>query len=71
MIFYERAATPIGSSSIRAPSAHIILHLVDECIRWSTAVDTPTKNAGAIIETIQTDWLKLYGKPELMIWDGE
>ena len=70
-MFYECAATPLGSSSIRAPSEHIILHLVDGCIRWSTAVDIPTKNAEDIIEAIQIHWLKLDGKPELMIWDGE
>ena len=52
-------------------SDHIILHLVDECIRWSTALEIPTKNVAGINEAIHIHWLKLYGKPDLMIWDGE
>ena len=53
-MFYECVAMPIGSSSpFRAPTQHIILHMVDECIRWSVAVDIPTKNVGYIIEAIE------------------
>merc|ERR1712155_411918 len=71
-MFYECAATHVGSSSsIRAPSEHIILHMVDECIRWSVAVEIPTKNAEDIIDAINVHWFGIYGKPELMIWDGE
>ena len=31
----------------------------------------PTNKSEDIIEAIQIHWLRLYGKPELMIWDGE
>ena len=72
LIFYECAATPLGSSSsFRTPTQHIILHMVDECIRWSVAVEIPTKTVGDITEAIERYWLQLYGKPDLMIWDGE
>ena len=73
LMFYECAATPLGSasSSIRHPTNHIVLHIVDECIRWSVAVEIASKNPEDIIEALTTHWLKIFGKPELMIWDGE
>merc|ERR1711923_459505 len=73
LMFYECAATPLGSgsSSIRAPSNHIVLHMVGECIRWSTAVEIPSKTPEDIIEAIVLNWFQIYGKPELMIWGGE
>ena len=72
LLFYECAATPVGRSlAARPPTNHIVLHMVDECIRWSTTVEIPTKNVEDITEAIQVHWLKLYGAPSLMIWDGE
>ena len=73
LLFYECAATPLSSSSstIRQPTDHVILHAVDECTRWSVAVDIPDKTPEAIIDALTTHWLQLHGKPELMIWDGE
>ena len=35
------------------------------------AVEIPTKNADDIVDAIQIRWFGIYGKPELMIWDGE
>ena len=71
-MFYECAATPLGSnSSIRPPSDHIMLHIFDECIRWSTAVEIPVKTTEDIIDALQIHRLKLYGAIVRMIWDGE
>ena len=30
-----------------------------------------TKHVEDIVEAIQLHWLKIYGQPSLMIWDGE
>ena len=78
-MFYECAATPLGQPAgpsvpagpIRAPTDHIVLHLVDECIRWSVAVCIRSKTPEDIIEGIVMHWLKIFGAPEMMIWDGE
>ena len=45
--------------------------MVDECIRWSVAIEIAGKTPEDIIDAIVTHWFKVYGKPELMIWDGE
>ena len=71
LLFSECAATSMGSSSLRAPTDHIVLHMVDECIRWSVAVEIASKSVEDMIDAIQLHWLKIYGKPDLMIWDGE
>ena len=74
LMFYECAATPLGgnaSSSVRPPPNHIVLHIVDECIRWSVAIEIAGNTPEDIIDAIVTHWFKVYGKPELMIWDGE
>ena len=72
-MFYEFVATPLGgsSSSTRQPPNHIVLHIVVDCIRWSTAVEILSKTPEEIIDALVIHWIKLYGKPELMIWDGE
>ena len=79
LLFYECAATPLGQPAgpsvpagpIRAPTDHIVLHLVDECIRWSVAVCIRSKTPEDTIEGIVMHWLKIFGAPEMMIWDGE
>ena len=55
----------------RQPADHIVLHIVDECIRWSTAVEIPDKHPEAIIDALTTHWCQLHGEPELMLWGGE
>ena len=49
----------------------ILFCILDEHIRWSTAVEIPGKTPEDIIEAIVLNWFQIYGKPELMIWDGE
>ena len=72
ILFYECVATPLGQRLVARPhSNHIVLHMMDECIQWSTVVEIPTKNVEDIIEAIQIHWLKLFGKLDMMIWDGE
>merc|ERR1712155_262884 len=70
LLFYECAATPVGGA-IRQPTDHIILHIVDECTRWSVAVAIMDKTPESIIDAPTTHWIQLHGKPELMILDGE
>ena len=70
LLFYECAATPLGSD-LRRPTDHITLHIIDERIRWSAAVEIADKTPENIIDAIMTHWIQLYGPPELMIWDGE
>ena len=60
LLFYECAATPVGRSlAARPPTNHIVLHMVDECIRWSTTVEIPTKNVEDITEAIQVHCLQI------------
>ena len=54
----------------RQPTDHIILHIVDECTRWSVAVAILDKTPESIIDAVTTHWLQLHGTPSMMIWDG-
>ena len=71
MLFYECAVFPLGSSSssIRPPPDHIILRIVDECIRWSVVVETIIKRPEDITVDIMSHWVKIYDKLEMLIWD--
>ena len=70
LLFYECASTPLGSD-IRQPTDHIVLHVIDECIRWSVAVAIAEKTPDTIIDALMTHWIQVYGPPAIMIWDGE
>ena len=69
LLFYECAATPLGSSSstLQQPTDHVILHVVDVCARWYVAVDIADKTPEVIIDALTAHCLQLHGKPELMI----
>ena len=76
LMFYVGAATQLGSDSsgidaIRQHTVHIILRMVDECMRWSIAVDISGNSLGGTIDGIILSWCTPYGKPETMIWRGE
>ena len=57
--------------SIRQPSEHIILHTVDERIRWSVAVEVSSNTPEDTVDDLMIIWVKIYGKPEMMTWGGE
>ena len=50
---------------------YIILHLICECIRFTVAEEIPDKTTETILAYITSRWIRVYGPPELMIWDGE
>ena len=50
---------------------HVILHLIDECIKWTVAVKIANKETTTIIDAMTTHWIRHYGAPDLLIWDGE
>ena len=52
-------------------SDYIILHLVDECIRWTVAVVVSDKETQTILEATTAHWIQQFEAPELLIWDGE
>ena len=55
----------------QTPQDYIILHLVDECIRWTVAEELAGKDHNTILEAVTCRWIQQYGAPEMMIWDGE
>ena len=55
----------------QTPQDYIILHLIDECIRWTVAAEIASKDANTLLDAITTHWIQHYGAPEMMIWDGE
>ena len=55
----------------QTPQDYIILHLIDECIRWTVAEEVANKDATTLLEAITTKWIQQYGAPDMMIWDGE
>ena len=68
LMFCECAATHFfggggssGMSTIRQQSDHIILHLVDERIRWSVAVEISSNTPEDTADTIMTFRINTYG----------
>ena len=55
----------------RQLQSYIILHMVDECIRWSRAILVDSKEVKDIVAGMTSAWLSLHGPPSQMIWDGE
>ena len=37
---------------------HIVIHLLDSCIRWSQAEIVPTKESGDVLEGITLLWIR-------------
>ena len=50
---------------------HVILHLIDECIKWTVAVIVNDKETCTILEAMPEYWVRQFGAPEVLIWDGE
>ena len=49
----------------------MVLHFIDECIRWHAAVIIPKKDAKTLIEEITHLWLMPYGSPKYIVFDCE
>ena len=49
----------------------VMLHLIDECTRWTVAVLIPNQEQSTVMEAMKKHWFKLYGYPESIISDQE
>ena len=50
---------------------HVILHMIDRCIRWSVAVSIPDRTPDSILNGIRDGWINQYGAPAELISDQE
>ena len=51
--------------------SHIILHLIDTHIRWTSTTLLEDRNASTIIKAITRSWLRLYGPMTALVSDQE
>ena len=49
----------------------VIIHLIDECIRWSVAEQIDDREEDTLIEAITLQWIRPFGPPQVLIMDGE
>lgn len=50
---------------------HIILHMIDCCIRWSAGVSVPDKQATTLMNAMDKLWFRVFGSPQELIGDRE
>ena len=50
---------------------HVVLHLIDECIRWSAAEKIADRTTESIMKGIQQSWMQHFGPPVELISDQE
>ena len=48
---------------------HVILHMIDRCIRWSVAVKLPDRTTDSILDGIRSGWINQYGCPGCLIYE--
>ena len=48
-----------------------ILHLIDEAIRWSVAVQINSRTTEDILEELHVRWVAIFGAPKVIITDQE
>ena len=53
------------------PQCHILLHMVDECIKWTVAVKVESKSAEELLTAMTVHWIQPFGPPTMLVWDGE
>ena len=63
MFYADEYSTPV--------SQHILLHMIDECIKWSEVHETPTKQPHDLLAIMTDQWFRRFGAPDMLIWDGE
>jgi len=51
--------------------SHIILHLVDSCIKWSSAGIMPSRSTADLLSTIGRIWISLFGPMQTLVFDHE
>ena len=49
----------------------VILHVVDECIRWTVAVLLKDRSTEEVMEGLVCSWFQPFGPPDMVICDGE
>ena len=49
----------------------IILHVIDECTRWTTAAALANRETATVLTALKTHWFMLYGAPQAIISDQE
>ena len=49
----------------------VILHALDECTRWSSAVTIPSKRTADVLSALISSWFRLFGPPTVLIADHE
>jgi hypothetical protein len=52
-------------------SNYIILHMICECIKWTVAEIVESKEPKSLLPAMTMRWIKLFGAPDVLIWDGE
>ena len=50
---------------------HVVLHLIDESIRWTTTALLADRQAATLIETITNVWLRIFGPMQCLVSDQE
>lgn len=50
---------------------HVILHMIDECTRWTVTALVPDQEQATIMEAMKKIWFKLYDYPSTLISDQE
>ena len=50
---------------------HVVLHMIDRCIRWSVAVKIPDRSTPSLLNGIRDGWINQYGSPNELISDQE
>ena len=51
--------------------AHVVLHMIDRCIRWSVAITIPDRSTQSLLNGIRDGWINRYGSPNELISDQE
>jgi hypothetical protein len=50
---------------------HVVLHMVDRCIRWTVAVELANRTTDEILSGIREGWVSRFGAPTVLISDQE
>ena len=50
---------------------HMVMHMIDSCIRWPHTEILPIKDAAGILECITMLWFRQYGSPQTITSDNE
>ena len=49
----------------------VVVHLIDECIRWSVKEQVDDHQEESLIEAFTSRWFQPYGPRQVLIMDGE